>query len=75
MNAVSLRQRATGAGGTDWRRSVMLLAALLVLTVLIYRSTAANMLQVWANSETYAHAYLVIPMVGWLVWRLRSNLS
>lgn len=75
MNAVSLRQRATGAGGTDWRRSVMLLAALLVLTVLIYRSTAANMLRVWANSETYAHAYLVIPMVGWLVWRLRSNLS
>jgi exosortase A len=60
--------------GLDWRRLapgiVLLLAA-----VLLFRSTAQAMVHIWNTSDTYAHAFLVVPISLWLVWRLRASLA
>lgn len=58
-----------------WRRSLAVLAVLLLGLLLLYRDTAIAMEQVWANSETFAHAYLVLPISLWLAWRLRAQLA
>lgn len=68
----------SATGGADsigaWRRlipGVVLLAALLLL----FRDTAAAMVTIWIRSETFTHAFLVPPIVLWLVWRRRETLA
>ena len=51
--------------------ALVLLSALLVL----FYDTAAAMVGIWMRSETFAHAFLVPPIVLWLVWRRRADLA
>jgi exosortase A len=45
---------------------------LAVLGVLfLFRDTVAEMMATYDRSGTFAHAYLVPPIVVWLIWRLR----
>jgi hypothetical protein len=37
--------------------------------LLIFWPTAAVIVDLWRKSDTYAHAFLVFPIVAWLVWR------
>jgi exosortase len=30
---------------------------------------------IWANSEEYSHAFLVIPIIGYMIWKKRIQLS
>jgi len=48
---------------------------LVALLLLLFRDTAVAMVGIWYRSETYAHAFLVPPIVLWLVWRLRGRLA
>ena len=52
-------------------------ALLLVLGVVLfaYRDTAAAMVAIWSRSDTFAHAFLVPPIVLWLIWRKRAELA
>jgi exosortase A len=50
---------------------LLLLAALIVL----YRDTAESMVTIWSRSDTFAHAFLVPPIVAWLLWRRRDRLA
>ena len=54
-----------------------LLPGLLLLAALLWllRDTASAMVQIWIRSETFTHAFLVPPIVLWLVWRQRSLLA
>lgn len=54
-----------------------LLPGLLLLAALLWllRDTAAGMVEIWARSETFTHAFLVPPIVAWLVWRRRALLA
>ena len=57
-----------------WQRllpGLLLLAALLVL----FRDTAQAMVSIWSRSETYTHAFLVVPISLWLAWRRREHLA
>lgn len=47
--------------------------ALLAL-LLVHRATAMAMVEIWAGSDTFAHAFLVPPISLWLVWRARDRL-
>ncbi len=53
--------------------TLWLLLAAAILTV--FAPTAAGIVQVWSNSETYGHGFLIIPIVGFLVWRRRARLA
>jgi exosortase A len=50
---------------------LLLIAALLLL----FRETAAAMVAIWIRSETFAHAFLVVPIVLWMIWRRRETLA
>jgi exosortase A len=47
----------------------------LVAILLLFRDTFVAMAGIWSRSETFAHAWLVPPIVLWLVWRLRAELA
>ncbi len=48
---------------------------LLAAVLLLFRETAVAMVTIWERSETFAHAFLVPPIVLWLVWRRRATLA
>ena len=54
----------------------LLTFALLVFCILAaYRETFAAMVGIWWRSETFTHAFLVPPIVIWMVWRERDELA
>ncbi len=57
-----------------WHRLVPTLA-LIALLLLLFRDTVAAMVAIWWRSETFTHAFLVSPIVVWLVWRQRHLLA
>ncbi|NNF16577.1 MAG: exosortase A [Gammaproteobacteria bacterium] len=48
---------------------------LLLLFAVIYRSSLISMWRTWGESETYAHGYLIFPIVAFLIWRKRHVLQ
>jgi exosortase A len=58
-----------------WRTSLAAFVALLLAVGLLFRETATVMVGIWERSETFAHAYLVLPISLWLVWRQRARLA
>jgi exosortase A len=58
-----------------WRVTLGLGLTLLAALLLLYRDTALSMVATWSRSDTYAHAFLVPPIVLWLIWRRRHVLA
>jgi exosortase A len=56
-----------------WRQAMVFLIGLLGLALALYWRTASEMAGIWWRSDTFAHAMLVPPLVGWLVWRERAR--
>ncbi len=48
---------------------------LLAVQLALLRETALAMVGIWNRSDTFAHAFLVPPIVIWLVWRRREHLA
>jgi len=73
---VSLASR--GAATIDfhaWRTALATLVVSLGWIGAWYASTLMVMVRTWANSETFAHGFVVAPIALWLVWRLRSDVA
>ncbi|MEO9041776.1 MAG: exosortase A [Rhodoferax sp.] len=58
-----------------WRQTLPALLLLLAWVLFLYRDTGIAMVTIWARSETFTHAFLVPPIVLWLVWRQRHRLA
>lgn len=50
-------------------------AAALCAVLLIHYATAAAIVGVWMRSDTFAHGFVIPPIVGWMIWRRRRRLS
>ena len=70
LAALSTPMHASGA----WRRALPVLALAIVWIVAWYAPTARSIVETWARSETYAHGFVVLPIVAWLVFRARDRL-
>jgi exosortase A len=57
------------------RYILIALGAVFAWVVAWYHGTAAEILEIWWRSETFAHGLLVLPIFGWLVWRDRDRLA
>ena len=68
--ALPTRHRLTPA----WHLALPALLLVLAALGLTYRDTALGMVAIWSRSETFAHAFLVPPIVAWLLWRQRDRL-
>src|SRR5262245_63100331 len=64
-------QRRGGAPG--WRVALPLLAAAIASILAIYWDTARSMIATWGSSQTFAHGYLVVPIVLSLAWMRRHE--
>jgi exosortase A len=40
-----------------------------------YWDSYSGMVSLWNNSDTYAHGFVVLPIVAWLIWNDRAKLS
>ncbi|MCP5286926.1 MAG: exosortase A [Burkholderiaceae bacterium] len=66
----------TLAAAPDQRRALVAMAVLLLALLLgLFRETALGMVHIWTVSTTFNHAFLVPPIVAWLVWRRRAELA
>lgn len=74
MSALHPTTAKPASTGVAWARlapGALLIAALLLL----FRDTAAAMVDIWMRSETFTHCFLVPPITLWLVWRRRARLA
>ncbi len=58
-----------------WRVPLGSVLLLLVAILLLYWDTGAAMVRIWIRSETFTHAFVVPPIVVWLIWRKRGELA
>jgi exosortase A len=58
-----------------WRQALVALAAVEIAILLLYGGTVAGMVRTWANTETFAHGFVVLPIVLWLAWRERAAVA
>jgi exosortase A len=66
----------TGAGSMAAARTGVVAAAMVVAGFLVaFWPTAASIEAIWRRAETFAHGYVVVPIVLWLVWRKRHVLA
>lgn len=59
---------------SPWRSALPAVVAAVLAVVLLYLDTFKAMAAIWSRSDTYAHAFLVPPIVAWLVYRRREVL-
>jgi exosortase A len=71
----ALRALGTRPLPSRWRRALPVFLMVFFALLVIYYDTAKAMVSIWARSDTFAHAFLVLPIVLWLVWRQRHALA
>ncbi|MGF1529313.1 MAG: exosortase A [Candidatus Competibacterales bacterium] len=59
----------------SWPLALGTLGCALALLGLLYGETLASMAAIWWRSGTYAHGWLVAPIVCYLIWQRRDNLK
>ena len=70
----SMRSRVMSFYTVIYRGSPAL-GALFLAIALLFLDTLTVMVGIWYRSETFAHAFLVMPISLWLVWRMRSRMA
>ncbi len=58
-----------------WRTTLIASALVFAGLLVLFRSTAAGMVYIWYNFETYTHGFLILPISLWLVWHKRAYLA
>ena len=63
------------ARAAAWRSAVPQVIVVIAAILFLYRETALAMVTIWYRSETFTHAFVVPPLVAWLIWRKRGQLA
>ena len=58
-----------------WRLALPLIIAALAGLLALYWDTARSIVSIWHSSETYAHGYIIVPIVVYLAWKKRHELA
>ncbi|HEX4926458.1 MAG TPA: exosortase A [Burkholderiales bacterium] len=58
-----------------WKSTLAALAASIALILALYWRTVESMVAIWYRSETFAHGFLIVPIVLGLVWMKRRELA
>ena len=58
-----------------WRNYALAWLAVVAVILLLFRAEAISMVEKWENDETFGHAWLILPIVLWLVWMRRGILA
>ena len=58
-----------------WRPYALAWLAVVAVILFLFRAEAISMVEKWENDETFGHAWLILPIVLWLVWMRRGLLA
>ncbi|MCC6201474.1 MAG: exosortase A [Gammaproteobacteria bacterium] len=67
--------RVASADPAGMRLRLLILALLGAALLLLYRDSWLAMAHIWWVSDTFAHGMFILPLSGWLVYRLRQELQ
>ena len=74
MVTASAPQVGANVLGGSRRTALLALGIQLVVLGVLFFGTYAAMVGTWIRSETFAHGFVIVPIVLYLVWRRRSIL-
>lgn len=64
-----------GPGKNPVRMAVLLTVLAIIVILLIYYQTTWSMVATWHRSETYAHGFLILPFVIYMIWVKRHSIG
>jgi exosortase A len=73
MTALVAPMEVGATGG--WRRHGRALAAVAAVLLLLFAHDVGGLVSTWWTSTTFGHCFFIAPIVGWLVWQRRTELS
>ncbi len=59
----------------DWRPASTVFCLSLLVIGLVFWETYRDIVAIWWRSETFAHGFLILPIVGYLIWLKRAALA
>ncbi len=60
---------------SGWRSASVAFGLSLLVIGLAFWGTYRDIVVIWWRSETFAHGFLILPIVVWLIWRKRAALA
>jgi exosortase A len=57
------------ASASAWRAHLAALGLVWLLLLALFHKDAAHIVSIWWNDATFNHCFLVVPLIGWLVWQ------
>jgi len=72
---VQVEDRKNLVWAPGWSSAFMVLGLSLLVLGVVFWSTYNDIVIVWWRSETYAHGFLILPIVGYLLWQKRAELA
>ncbi len=60
---------------SGWRYFLPGIVVYLLLFTALFYETLGSMVSIWLRSETFTHAFLILPISIWLVWEKREHLK
>jgi exosortase A len=60
---------------SPWQGVLPAISLALAAAGVLYHETLAGIVDQWAHANTYNHAFLVPPIVAWLLWRDRRRIA
>jgi len=58
-----------------WRPALILIGIASVIFGIVFRQEMIGAVRVWIDSTAYNHCFLVLPLVGFLLWQRRAVIS
>ena len=66
---------AASIEGARWRRHLVPLVVVWIALLAMFARDAARTVTTWWTSTTFEHCFVVLPVIGWLVWQRRALLA
>lgn len=65
----TLAIRMGGRTASPWRAHLAVLGGVAAAMLALFRRDAADVVALWSNDATFNHCFLILPLIGWLLWQ------
>jgi exosortase A len=65
----TLAIRAMVREASPWRTHLAVLGGVAAVILGLFRRDAADIVTLWSNDATFNHCFLILPLIGWLIWQ------
>ena len=61
-------------GNAAWQAALFAMSVATLVLFVVYHETMTELVEVWSNSDTFNHCFLILPISLFLVWHQRDRL-